>query len=78
MVAIELQELKDYWTSKYPYVTITFYPQSADGIYRGKMMTNSDSLDLQADTISELINTPLHVYPILQIASACVSLARAF
>ncbi len=56
MIAIELQEIKDYWTKKYPTVTIVIYPFHDDGKYRGKMMTHNESFDLQADTIGELIS----------------------
>ncbi len=56
MEATELQEIKDYWMKKYPYVAITLYPSQSDGKYRGKMMTNNDSYDIQADTIGELIS----------------------
>lgn len=56
MEATELQEIKDYWTKKYPHVSITLYPNHDDGKYRGKMMTHNASFDLQADTIGELIS----------------------
>jgi hypothetical protein len=56
MAETELQEIKDYWTQKYPHVAITLYPKHDDGKYRGKMMTHNDSFDLQADTIGELIS----------------------
>ncbi len=56
MEATELQEIKDYWTTKYPHVAITFYPQHDDGKYRGKMLTHNESFDLQADTIGDLIS----------------------
>ncbi len=52
----ELQELKEYWINKYPNVSITFYPRMEEGKYCGKMMTNNQSLDLQADTVGELIS----------------------
>lgn len=56
MAQTDLQEIKDYWTTKYPNVAITLYPQHGDGKYRGKMMTYNASFDLQADTIGELIS----------------------
>jgi hypothetical protein len=56
MTATDLQEIKDYWTQKYPHVAITLYPTHDDGKYRGRMMTHNDSFDLQADTVGELIS----------------------
>lgn len=56
MTATDLEDIKEYWANKYPHVAITLYPKHADGRYRGKMMTNNESLDLLADTIGELIN----------------------
>lgn len=56
MAATDLQEIKDYWTKKYPNVAITLYPEHGDGKYRGMMMTYNQRFDLQADTIGELIN----------------------
>jgi hypothetical protein len=56
MDSTELQEIKDYWTKKYPHVAITLYPKYDDSKYRGKMMTHNESFDLQADTIGELIS----------------------
>lgn len=52
----ELQDINDYWTKKYPHISITLYPTHDDGKYRGKMMSANESFDLQADTIGELIS----------------------
>ncbi len=52
----EIDELKEYWTGKYPHISIIFYPRTEQGKYCGRMMTHNDSFDLQADTIGELIN----------------------
>lgn len=56
MIVPELQELKDYWSKKYPHIAITFYPRIDNGKYYGKMMTRDDNFDLNADTIGELIS----------------------
>lgn len=56
MAQTELDEIKDYWTQKYPTVAITLYPKQDDGKLRGRMMTHNDSFDLQADTIGEFIS----------------------
>jgi hypothetical protein len=56
MEVTDFQEIKEYWTNKYPNVAITLYPTHGDGKYRGKMMTHNESFDLQADTIGELIS----------------------
>ena len=56
MAQTDLQEIKDYWTKKYPNVAISSYPQPGDGKYRGKMIAYNASFDLQADTIGELIS----------------------
>lgn len=54
-IVTELQEIKTYWSKKYPTVSITIYPTHDDGKHRGKMMTHNESFDLQADTIGEFI-----------------------
>lgn len=56
MIGTELQEIKDYWTSKYPNIYISLYSNNRGDKYFGKMMTADISLDLQADSIGELIN----------------------
>lgn len=55
MESQDLQDLKDFWTKKYPHIGITLYPIHSDGKYRGKMMTDNESFNLLADTIGELI-----------------------
>lgn len=56
MDAIELLEIKDYWTKKYPNIFITLYSNEFGTKYFGKMMAAESSLDLEADTIGELIS----------------------
>ncbi len=52
----ELQEIKDYWTHKYPTIFITLYSNEDGTRYFGKMMAHDCSIDLSADTIGELIS----------------------
>ncbi len=54
MEAIELKEIKNYWTAKYPHIHIVLYGE-CDGKYSGKMMTNNHSINLSATTVGELI-----------------------
>ncbi len=56
MAETELQEIREYWMTKYPNIDISLYPQSENGKYCGKMTTHNASFDLQADTIGELIS----------------------
>ena len=56
MKVTELQEIKDYWSLKYPNIFITLYANEDNTNYFGKMMAVEDSVDLSADTIGELIN----------------------
>ena len=56
MKVTELQEIKDYWSLKYPNIFITLYANEDNTKYFGKMMAVEDSVDLSADTIGELIN----------------------
>lgn len=55
MTPIELKEIKEYWTKKYPSVDVVFYPKASDEQYRGKMTTYNSSTFLQASTVGELI-----------------------
>jgi len=55
MPVTELNEIKDYWSKKYPHIFITLYTNEDATKYFGKMMTHDASLDLNADTIGELI-----------------------
>ncbi len=55
MIEVELQEIKDYWATKYPAVEIILAPSYENGRYIGRMMTSNCSLDLSAATIDELI-----------------------
>jgi hypothetical protein len=56
MEATELQEIKERWESKFPDILITLYPKSDNGKYCGKMLTQNECFNLNADTIAELIS----------------------
>lgn len=56
MAQTELEELRTYWSNKYPNVEVWFYPPLEDGKFRGRMRNAEGFFDLQADTIGELIN----------------------
>lgn len=56
MPVTELQELKDYWTKKYPNIYITLFANEDGTKLFGKMMAHDCSLDLNADTVGELIS----------------------
>jgi hypothetical protein len=55
MIVPELKEIQDYWTTKYPNIHITLYSNQDGNKFFGKMMSHDSSLDLNADTIGELI-----------------------
>lgn len=56
MEATELKDLRTYWMKKYPTINVTLYSNEDGTKYFGKMMACNSSLDLQADTIGELIS----------------------
>ncbi len=56
MVAAELKEIKDYWAKKYPTIDITLYSNGDGCKLYGKMIAHNCSLDIQADTVGDLIN----------------------
>lgn len=56
MIVAELQELKNYWTKKYPTIFITLYANEDGTKYFGKMMGAQENVDLSADTIGDLIS----------------------
>jgi hypothetical protein len=56
MMMAELQEIQDYWSNKYPHIFITLYSNEDNTRFFGKMMAYECSVDLQADTIGELIS----------------------
>lgn len=56
MAQTELEQIRERWMNKYPHVSITLYSVSKSGKYGGKMMTENSSIDLNADSIGELIS----------------------
>lgn len=56
MIVTELQQIQNLWTNKYPNLLITLYCNEDETKYFGKIMSNEFSVDIQADTISELIS----------------------
>ena len=55
MKDFELQEIKDYWAMKYPHIFISLSANEDGTKYYGRMMRNDISIELQADSIGELI-----------------------
>lgn len=56
MELTELEEIKQYWTFKYPRVDVRLWSNDKGTKYQGKISSYETSLDLRADTIGELIN----------------------
>ena len=56
MALTELEEIKKYWTCKYPRVDIRLWANEFGTKYYGQMNSYESALDLEADTIGELIN----------------------
>ena len=52
----ELKELKDYWFDKYPNITVTLWANQDGDKFYGKMHATSQSADLCASTVGELIS----------------------
>lgn len=55
MAETELQDIRDYWASKYPHVFISLWSNDDKTKYFGKMMCPERSVDLHADSIGSLI-----------------------
>lgn len=55
MLATELKDIKDYWANKYPTVSVSLWCNDLLPKFFGKMITANESIDLNADTIGELI-----------------------
>lgn len=56
MALTELEEIKKYWTYKYPRVDIRLWANEYGTKYYGQMNSYETGLDLEASTIGELIN----------------------
>lgn len=52
----DLEELKDYWATKYPYVTVNLWEHQDSHKFHGQMYMGSLNTNLCADTIGELIS----------------------
>ncbi len=55
MIEVELQEIKDYWSKKYPEIEIILANSYENGKYLGRMIAPNCSVDLSANNIDELI-----------------------
>lgn len=55
MRSTELDDIRSYWSNKYPNIFITLYSNQDKTRYFGKLMASEDSVDLSAGTIGELI-----------------------
>lgn len=55
MIDKDLVEIKNYWSNKYPHVSIVFSPMSEEGKYFGMIFHGDTSTDLQSDTIGGII-----------------------
>ncbi len=51
----DLQQIKDYWSKKYPNVNVTLWHNSKQTKYFGLMSGIKHHVDLSADTVGELI-----------------------
>ena len=56
MTVTELDEIRRYWSKKYPNVLVTLYANEDCTKYFGKMMGCEANEDLTADTIGDLIS----------------------
>jgi len=52
----ELKEINQYWNKKYPHIQITLWENAQNNKYFGQMITASSSMNLEANTIGDLIN----------------------
>jgi hypothetical protein len=56
MEATELQEIKDYWESKYPHVDIRLWSNEDRTKHYGHMLMHSSNINFEADTVGQLIS----------------------
>lgn len=56
MAKTELEEIKEYWNKKYPQVVITLFSDDSKKKYFGKMTSYDSFINIQAETIGDLIN----------------------
>lgn len=55
MAQTELEEIKTYWTNKYPRVDILLWKHDNDPKYYGRLQHMESSTQFSCDTIGELI-----------------------
>jgi hypothetical protein len=51
----ELKELKEFWNTKYPNIIVDLWSNHDNDRFFGKMISMTESIDLQASTIGEII-----------------------
>lgn len=56
MVATELEEIKSYWSKKYPLVDIRLWGNDENSKFYGQMVSSDGNEHFNSDTIGELIN----------------------
>lgn len=56
MEAIDLKEIKDYWSKKYPNVLVNLWSNEYLTKFFGRMTASNESIDLNADSIGDLIS----------------------
>ncbi len=56
MKVTDLQEIAAYWNKKYPAVMVRLFSNTEGDKFFGRMNAYNESLDLNADTIGELIS----------------------
>lgn len=52
---MDLKEIKDHWSKKYPHIFVALYGNENDKFF-GKMTAKDKSIQINADTIGELIS----------------------
>jgi len=52
---MDLKEIKAYWNKKYPHIVISLFGDENSKFF-GKMMAHADSIQLNANTLGELIS----------------------
>ncbi len=56
MEVAELQNIKNYWTKKYPTVDVALWTNEFGTKFYGRMSSYDRGVDLSADTLGELIS----------------------
>lgn len=53
---MNVKEIKEYWTKKYPNISVSLWENKEESRFFGKMMSANDSFDIRATSIGELIS----------------------